>query len=68
MGVLLCRRRAAVGYSGLVAVVTWQAGRGQSLVHPDGATLAAAGGVLLLTVAVTVRTVVRARRRAAAAP
>ncbi|MGP3687766.1 hypothetical protein ACTVZO_24260 [Streptomyces sp. IBSNAI002] len=58
---------AALGYSGLVAVVTWQAGRGQSLVHPDAATLAAAAGVLLPAVVVTVRTAVRARRRAAAA-
>jgi hypothetical protein len=31
----------AVGYAGLVAVVTWQALRGQSIVHPDVLTLLA---------------------------
>ncbi|MCD2468638.1 hypothetical protein ACIBG6_38925 [Streptomyces sp. NPDC050842] len=58
---------AALGYSGLVAVVTWQAGRGQSLIHPDGATLAALAAVLLLTAAATVRVVVTGRRGTAAA-
>jgi hypothetical protein len=33
----------ALGYAGLVALVTWQALRGQSLVHPDAATLTALG-------------------------
>jgi hypothetical protein len=32
---------AAIGYAGLIALVTWQAERGQSLVHPDRATLTA---------------------------
>jgi hypothetical protein len=32
---------AASGYAGLVALVTWQAERGQSLVHPDAVTLGA---------------------------
>ncbi|MFI8497008.1 hypothetical protein ACIGFK_00545 [Streptomyces sp. NPDC085524] len=52
----------ALGYSGLVAVVTWQAGRGQSLIHPDGPTLAAFAAVLLAAAAATVRVVVTARR------
>jgi hypothetical protein len=39
---------AALGYAGLVAVVTWQALRGQSIVHPDGLTLLALAGVVLL--------------------
>ncbi|MFD7256240.1 hypothetical protein [Streptomyces sp. NPDC059874] len=56
------------GYSGLVAVVTWQAGRGQSLIHPDAATLAAFAAVLLIGVAATLRVVVTARRTAAVAP
>ncbi|MET0133238.1 MAG: hypothetical protein ABW215_06555 [Kibdelosporangium sp.] len=38
---------AAAGYTGLFGLVTWQALRGQSLVHPDGLTL----GVLTLLVA-----------------
>jgi hypothetical protein len=40
---------AAMGYSGLLALVTWQALRGQSLIHPDGLTL----GVLTLLIAAT---------------
>lgn len=39
MGVL------ALGYAGMLTIVTWQAMRAQSLVHPDGATLAAFGGL-----------------------
>ncbi|MFE4215766.1 hypothetical protein [Streptomyces sp. NPDC056844] len=42
-------RVASGAYAAFVALVTWQALRGQPLVHPDGATLAAAG----LTAAVT---------------
>jgi len=44
---------AAVGYAGLVALVTWQAERGQPLLRPDLLTLAALGvllgGVLVAT-------------------
>ncbi|MEV5832567.1 hypothetical protein [Nocardia sp. NPDC052112] len=47
---------AAAGFGGVLAVLTWQALRGQSLVHPDGPTLlalgvistAAAGSALLI--------------------
>jgi hypothetical protein len=42
---------AGLGYLGLVGLLTWQALRGQSLVHPDARTLAAAG-LLLVAVAV----------------
>ncbi|WP_433677925.1 hypothetical protein [Nocardia sp. CA-119907] len=46
----------ALGYAGLVAIVFWQAMRAQSLVHPDGSTLLAFGGLVgvigLLTFAV----------------
>ncbi|MFJ3979854.1 hypothetical protein [Streptomyces sp. NPDC090021] len=38
---------AAAGYAGLVALVTWQALRGQPLADPDGLTLGAAGGLTL---------------------
>ncbi|MEV7525273.1 hypothetical protein [Streptomyces sp. NPDC091371] len=55
----------AIGYTGLVAVVTWQAGRGQSPAHPDAATLAAFAAVLLIGAAATVRAVVVSRRAAA---
>lgn len=45
----------ALGYAGMLSIVTWQAMRAQSLIHPDSATLAATGGLaaimgLLLTV------------------
>jgi uncharacterized membrane protein YhaH (DUF805 family) len=48
---------AAAAYAAVVALVTWQALRGQPLIHPDAATLVAAGliaagaavGVLLST-------------------
>lgn len=46
-GVRLRLVRVAVGgYAAIVALITWQALRGQPLIHPDGATLAAAGAVL----------------------
>jgi len=43
-------RVVTTGYAGLVALTTWQALRGQPLIHPDAATLIAAG-VLLAAVA-----------------
>jgi hypothetical protein len=39
-------RVAVGGYAALVALFTWQALRGQPLIHPDGATLLAAGAIL----------------------
>ncbi len=39
-------RVAVGGYAALVALITWQALRGQPLVHPDAITLAAAGAIL----------------------
>ncbi|MFJ3328595.1 hypothetical protein ACIPMT_29620 [Streptomyces griseus] len=38
-------RVAVAGYAALVALITWQALRGQPLIHPDGITLAAAGAI-----------------------
>ncbi|WP_433505701.1 hypothetical protein ACQP04_03925 [Pseudonocardia halophobica] len=51
---------AAATYAGLLAVVTWQALRGQSLIAPDAATLAVTGAVL---VGAAVGVVVVLRRR-----
>ncbi|MFI2781757.1 hypothetical protein [Streptomyces sp. ALB3] len=42
---------ASGAYAAVVALVTWQALRGQPLSHPDGVTLAAAGLVLVTTAA-----------------
>jgi hypothetical protein len=48
---------AGLGYFGLIALLTWQALRGQPLIHPDGATLAA-GGALLVAVIIAVAGIV----------
>ncbi|MFI1190929.1 hypothetical protein [Streptomyces californicus] len=46
-GVRLRLVRVAVGgYAAFVVLITWQALRGQPLIHPDGITLAAAGAIL----------------------
>lgn len=42
---------AGLGYAGIIALVTWQALRGQSLIHPDARTWAALG-VIAAVVAV----------------
>lgn len=48
---------AAAAYSGLVAVVTWQALRGQSIVSPDATTLTA-GAALAVAAAIAASVVV----------
>src|SRR5690349_10759879 len=40
---------AAIGYTGVFAVLSWQAKRGQSVAHPDQATLIALAGVAAIT-------------------
>jgi hypothetical protein len=39
---------AGLGWAGLTTLVTWQALRGQSIVHPDGLTLGAAAALVAL--------------------
>lgn len=41
-------------YAGLLALVTWQALRGQPLIHPDALTATAAGGLVLAVAAAAV--------------
>lgn len=41
----------AAGYAGLVALVTWQALRGQSLIHPDAVTVAVAAALVMAVAA-----------------
>ena len=43
-------RTAGLGYAGLIALLTWQAQRGQSIVHPDFWTLTAAAGLIAVVV------------------
>ncbi|QRP45195.1 hypothetical protein [Amycolatopsis sp. FDAARGOS 1241] len=52
----------SLGYAGLVALVTWQAVRGEPLVHPSAATLTAAG-TLVATVALGAAASVRRPQR-----
>ncbi len=39
-------RTASVGFAGLLALLTWQAQRGQSIVHPDFWTLITGAGII----------------------
>ncbi|MGR6964377.1 hypothetical protein ACU610_07965 [Geodermatophilus sp. URMC 61] len=55
---------AAGGYAGLTCLVLWQALRGQPLLRPDGATLAAAGALIALVAAGTAAVVIAGRRGA----
>jgi len=52
---------AAVAWTGLVVLLTWQALRAQPLLAPDALTLAALGALVAVTVAATVGTLAAAR-------
>ncbi|GAA4977982.1 hypothetical protein GCM10025792_23690 [Pseudonocardia tropica] len=56
---------AVLGVTGVFAITTWQALRGQSLIHPDGPTWAALGLLAATTGLLTSVVVADARRRAA---
>ena len=53
----------AVTYAGLMALVTWQALRGQPLIHPDAATGLAAAALLAVAVAGTLAILLVPTRR-----
>ncbi|GLZ80177.1 hypothetical protein Afil01_49840 [Actinorhabdospora filicis] len=64
-------RRAVIGvaglcYGGLTALVTWQALRGQSLIHPDAKTWTALGAIAVVTAALFAVTVAVGKSRARA--
>ncbi|MFG1644470.1 hypothetical protein ACGFMK_29655 [Amycolatopsis sp. NPDC049252] len=59
-------RTAGLGYAGLIVLLTWQAQRGQSIVHPDFRTLTAAATLVVLVTASAVLSV-RVRDRVLAA-
>jgi len=52
----------ALGYTGVFAVLSWQAKRGQSVIHPDRQTLIAFAGVAVFTLVATAAVIVAARR------
>jgi hypothetical protein len=54
---------AGLGYTGVFAVLTWQAKRGQSLIHPDRQTLVALATVALLALLAATAVTAAARRR-----
>lgn len=54
-------RTASVGFAGVLALLTWQARRGQSIVHPDFWTLLAGAGIVAVVAAGTALSL-RARR------
>jgi hypothetical protein len=56
---------AGAGYLGLMVITTWQALRGQPLIHPDGWTLVAVAAVLAGCAVGAAAVVGSARRRAA---
>lgn len=51
-----------LGYTALFAITTWQAMRGQSLVHPDAATWTALAVTVVVTALVAALTISAARR------
>ncbi|MEV4124318.1 hypothetical protein [Nocardia sp. NPDC049707] len=55
----------ASGYTGLLAIVLWQAMRAQSLVHPDGRTLFAVGVLISVVTLLTLAVYWRAHTAAA---
>jgi hypothetical protein len=55
-------RVAAVAYTGLVVLLTWQALRAQPLLAPDAVTLAALAALVLGTAAATAGVLLTARR------
>jgi hypothetical protein len=54
---------AGLGYLGLIGLLTWQALRGQSIIAPDGLTLAVGGALLGAVALATAIIVVVGRRR-----
>jgi len=56
---------ASLAYAGVFAVLTWQAARGQSVIHPDRPTLAAFAGVAAFTLVAVILVVFAARGRRA---
>ncbi|MEG9248563.1 hypothetical protein V6S67_10760 [Arthrobacter sp. Soc17.1.1.1] len=59
---------SAVSYLGLVVIVTWQALRGQSIVNPDGPTLAAGASLAVAATVAVLVVIARGARRGTAVP
>ena len=58
---------AGAAYFGVMAIATWQALRGQSVIAPDTSTLAAVGGLLVAAAAGVAAVLAHARLRAGSA-
>jgi hypothetical protein len=58
---------AGLGCTGVFAVLTWQAKRGQSLIHPDRQTLIAFAGVAVFTLLAPIAATAAARRQPSSA-
>ncbi len=54
---------AALGYTGVFTVLTWQAKRGQSVVHPDWQTLIAFAAIAVFILATAAAVIITSRRR-----
>jgi hypothetical protein len=50
---------ATIVYAALLAVLTWQALRGQSIVQPDALTLTVSSAIVLAALAAAVATITR---------
>lgn len=50
---------AGLGYLGLIAILTWQALRGQPVIAPDGQTWLALAGLVVVVLAVVVAVVAK---------
>jgi hypothetical protein len=59
---------AALGYAGVFTVLTWQARRGQSVMHPDQQTLIAFAAVAVFTVVAAAAVVIVARKSPVRSP
>ncbi|TDC81110.1 hypothetical protein E1193_15795 [Micromonospora sp. KC606] len=56
---------AGLGYTGVFTVLTWQAKRGQSVIHPDWQTLIAFAAVAVFILVTAAAVIIAARRRPA---
>ena len=54
---------AGAAFTGLLTILAWQTGRGQSLIHPDAATLLALAALMVVTAGAAAAVLVAGSRR-----